>query len=82
MSYNFIKYFLKVNCIDIKLNWYYFRFILIKTIGSFLFKMIIIIIKKNQACSYLEELRLYLEKEKTIYFTLNKFKLKNSIFHG
>ena len=28
------------------------------------------------------ELRLYLEKEKTIYQNLNKFRLKNSIFHG
>jgi V-type H+-transporting ATPase subunit a len=36
----------------------------------------------NSYVSYIEEVRLFILKEKAIYHNLNKLKLQNSIFHG
>ena len=37
---------------------------------------------KHGNCSKLEELKLFILKEKIIYHNLNKLRLKNSFFHG
>jgi V-type H+-transporting ATPase subunit a len=44
--------------------------------------MISLINRKTNNCSYIEELKLYILREKSIYHAMNMLKIQNNIFHG